>query len=86
MIIGNVESHGRGAGKGDCLPHNIFVISQRHCFSKVELEEENVGDSKLLDVNVNASSFSSQFWIALTLELKPAFFASEVSFSCGISS
>lgn len=81
MITGNVE---RGAGKGDCPPHNIFVISQWHWFSKVELEEENVGDSKLLDVNV--SSFASQFWIALTLELKTAFFASKVSFSCGISS
>lgn len=85
MITGNVESHGRGAGKGDCLPHNIFVISRWHWFSKVELEEENVGDSKLLDVN--ASSFASQLWIALTLELKTAFFASKVScFSCGISS
>lgn len=69
MITGHVESHGRGGGKGVCPLHGSFVISWR---SEVELEEENVGDSKLLDVNV--SSFSSQFWTALTLELKTPFF------------
>lgn len=64
MITGDVKSHGKGGGKGDCPLHDIFVISQWHWCSKVELEEENVGDSKLLDANV--SGFSSQFWIALT--------------------
>lgn len=65
MITGDVKSHGMGGGKGDCPLHGIFVISQRHWRAKVELEGENVGDSKLVDVNV--SNFSSQFWIALTL-------------------
>lgn len=65
MITGDVKSHGKGGGKGDCPLHGIFVISQQHRRAKVELEGENVGDSKLVDVNV--SNFSSQFWIALTL-------------------
>lgn len=63
MITGDVRSCGKGAGKGDCPLRDIFVISQWHWHAKVELEEENVGDSKLLDINV--SRFSSLFtWIA----------------------
>lgn len=54
---------GRELGKVTAPLCGIFVISQWHWHAKVELEEENVGDSKLLDINV--SRFSSLFtWIA----------------------
>lgn len=63
-MTGDVKSHGKGAGKGDCPLCDIFVISQWHWRG---LEEENVGDSELLDVNVR--SFSSHAVAANTIFL-----------------